>query len=483
MKFQPKKLLALILAGLMVLPAVSCAHEEDPVETKDPNATEAVTEADTGYKPNIAKKDYDETFTVIGTHTIMQWVTADEDSSGDPFEDTLYERAARLKEQIGVELVQIDTTYDALPNEVIRCVQAGDPTYQMVAAHCHIGTATLMSSGAMYDFNKLESVDLDAPYWALDFMEGLTVNDEYIIGYNDFCLAEAGCMVFNKDLMIRFNLKDPYDDVRNKTWTLEKVKSYASVAYEDNGDGVWDEKDTYGITGWGWTDLTSMLVGAGIKLVDKDEAGEYSVIVMDNAEKTLNALTKINELYQAEYGYFWSPGTPRGYVPLDFSSGQSLLHHSSTSDLTGLRGEAVRFGILPFPLYDEAQEDYRSFSWNGVLMVPSVFHGGDPSMVSDTVELLAFYTEPVKKAFYEDLLGTKLAEAPDDAEMLEIIWATQVTDVAMVAADVNGMTNILYMAPNLCIQDLKQYSSYMKGYTKLANKALEKLFNPSTTGR
>ncbi len=481
MKFQPKKLLALILAGLMVLPAVSCANEEDPVETKDPNATEEVTEADTGYKPNIAKTDYDTEFNIIGTHTIMRWITADEDSTGDAFEDTLYERAVRIKDQLGVEVVEVSSSDNEYANEVLRCVQAGDAAYQMVAAHCHIGTANLMSSGAMYDFNKLASVNLEAPYWSLTFMDGLTVNDEYIIGYNDFCLADAACMVMNKDLLTRFNLAEPYDDVRNNTWTLEKLKSYASVASEDNGDGVWDEKDTYGISGWGWTDLISMMVGADIKMVDRDEDGEYMVAYENNYEKTLDVLTKINELYRAEYGYFWSPGTARANASLGFGKGQTLFFTTSTVSLTGLREESVRFGILPIPLYDAKQAEYRSFSWNGVLMIPSVFDGG-PNMVSDTVELLAYYTAPVKKAFYEDLLGTKLAEAPDDAEMLEKVWATQVTDAAMVTADINGMTNILYMAPKLCIDGIETYSSYLKTNSKQANRALENLFHPRTRG-
>ena len=476
MKFQPQKLVALLLAGLMMLPMAACAKGDGDTETKDPDATQAETGADTGYKPDIAKKNYGEDFTVIGVHTIMKWVVADEDSAGDPFEDTLYERAIRIKDQLGVDVKTTGSSDQEYANEVLRCVQAGDPAYQMVAAHCHIGTANLMSSGAMYDFDKLESVNLDAPYWSYDFMEGLTVNDEYIIGYNDFCLADAACMVVNKDQLEFFNLPELYEDVRNKTWTLEKLKSYASVAAKDNGDGVLDDKDIYGLSGWGWTDLISLMVGSDIKMVARDESGEYSVVLDDNSEKTLNVLTKINELYHAEYGYFWSPGTPRGSAELKFGKGQTLFFTCASSALINLREEAVRFGILPIPLYDANQSEYRSFSWNGVLMVPSVFHGGDPSMVSDTVELLAYYTEPVKKAFYEDLLGTKLAEAPDDAEMLDIVWSTQVTDVAMVTADLNGMLNILYMTPKLCINGITTFSSYLKANAKMADKALDKLF-------
>jgi hypothetical protein len=111
-------------------------------------------------------------------------------------------------------------------------------------------------------------------------------------------------------------------------------------------------------------------------------------------------------------------------------------------------------------------------------VIPSVFEGGSSAIVGDAVELLAYYTGPVKTAFYEDLLGTKLAESPEDAAMLDIVWDTQVTDVAIVTADLQGMTNLLYMAPNLCIEGVEKYSSYLKMNTKLANKALKNFFNP-----
>ena len=482
MKIQPKKLLAILLAGLMALPAVSCANEGDPAETGASNTTQSVAEEDTSYKPDIEKKDYNTEFNVVGTHTIMRWITPAEDSKGDAFEDTLHERAIRIQEQLGVDLVKIQSTDHEYTTEVLKNVQAGDDTYQMVAAHCHIGVANLMSSGAMYDFNKLESVNLDAPYWSFDFMDGLTINDQYIIGFNDFCLANTACVVFNKDLMNEFNLKAPYDDVTNKTWTMEKMRALAAVVSKDNGDNVWDERDVYGISGWGWTDLISLMVASDIRMVERDEDGEYTVAYEKNSEKTLNVLTKIDEIYQAEYGYFWTPGTSRGDAQLDFGKGQTLIYFSSTTELPSLRGESVRFGILPFPMYDEQQADYRSFSWNGVLMIPSVFANGDPTMVSDVTEMLAYYTAPVKTAFYEDLLGTKLAEAPEDAAMLDIVWDTQVTDVAMVTADINGMHNILYMAPNLCRDGIAKYASYLKSSVKSANRALENLFHPKTRG-
>ena len=81
-----------------------------------------------------------------------------------------------------------------------------------------------------------------------------------------------------------------------------------------------------------------------------------------------------------------------------------------------------------------------------------------------------------KFAYLEDLLGTKLAESPEDAAMLNVVWDTQVTDVAMVTADLNGMTPILYMTPKLCIDGIAKFSSYLKANAKMADNALDKLF-------
>ena len=35
-------------------------------------------------------------------------------------------------------------------------------------------------------------------------------------------------------------------------------------------------------------------------------------------------------------------------------------------------------------------------------------------MVGDVIEMLAWYSEPVNTAFYETLLGSKVADAPED---------------------------------------------------------------------
>ena len=478
MKFQPKKLLALILAGLMVLPAVSCANEEDSVETKDPSATTAaVTEEDTGYKPDIEKTDYDCDFVITGTYNIYSnAVVDDEYKAGDPFEDSIYERTVRIKDHLGVDVSRSSAgDWTEYTSVVLRSVQSGDDTYQLVATHPHGGISTMMTSGAMYDFAELDAVNLNAPYWTMSFMEELTVNDKYLIGYNDFCLSNTMTIVFNKDLMTKYQLTAPYADATNKAWTLDKLISMASVVTEDNGDNIRDEKDTYGIIGWGWTDFISLTIGCGVKIVDRDENGDPYVAYADDNEKMLSILEKVDGMSEADYGYFWTPGTSRDGKSVSFGDGKALFWLMESSGFTGLREEPVRFGVLPYPLYDEKQEDYYSLSWNGVLMIPGSIK--NTKMVGEVIELLAYYTAPVKVAYYEDLLGSKLAEAPEDAAMLDIIWDSQVCDIGLITG-----CSMLYMTPELCNSGINTYASYLKSRTKAANKELNKIFNPRTRG-
>lgn len=482
MKLQPQKLLALLLAGLMTLTAVACSqnNESSSEDLTQSGTTQSVSEEETKYDPGIEVTDYDCEFVITGSGYIRKWSFAEENSAGEPFQDSIHERALKIQDHLGVTLVDVDagswTEYSA---NVLRTIQSGDDAYQLVSTQTYEGVPALMSSGAMYDFAELDGINLDAPYWALDYMEGLTIQDQYLLGYNDYCLAATFCIIFNKDLAERYSLTAPYDDVLNKKWTLDKLIAFVSNVSEDNGDNVWDEKDVYGISGWGWTDYLAFVQSSGMRIIDRNEDGDYEVAYSKNNEKTLALLEKLDGMYQASYSYFWTPYSPRDGKEIEFGSGQTLVQLKQTVDLVKLRGETVRMGVLPYPMYDESQGEYSSLNWNGNIMVPSTVK--NPLMVGQTIELLAYYSEPVRNAYFEDLLGTKLADAPEDSRMLEIIWASQVSDPGVITANLGSRTidYLLYMVPQLCRDGIGSYSSFIKKYENPSNRLLDKFFNPN----
>lgn len=479
MQIHLKRILAALLAVLMILPAASCATEGDTAETGKPSDATAVTEEDTGYKPDIEKKNYEKDFTIVAVDNLRSWLVTNESAVGDPFMNTIYERGVYIKDHLGVNLVLIEKIGDnTYANEIVRIVQSGDDAYQLIGAARHNGVSTLLGSGALYDFADLETVNLDAPYWARSIMEEYLINDHYFVGYNDACLADVACMVFNKDLADKYSLAAPYDDVRNMKWTLDTMTAFVSDVAEDNGDTVWDINDIYGITGDGHLDFIALNTACGIKMVDKDADGKYHVAYNDNPEKMLNYLQKVEKLDQAEFSFFGKPWDQ--LEEASFDDGHALLRMQLTSELVAMRESTVRFGILPYPMYDENQGAYKALNWNGLLMIPGAIR--DTEMVGEVVELMAFYSAPVKVAFFEDLLGSKLSEAPEDAEMLNIIWDAQTSDVCLAVSSNDALSGILYMVGFLCKDGINQYSSYLKTREKIANKTLDNLFNPKIRG-
>jgi hypothetical protein len=127
-------------------------------------------------------------------------------------------------------------------------------------------------------------------------------------------------------------------------------------------------------------------------------------------------------------------------------------------------------------MYDEAQKNvgYRSLQWGGYTCVPS--YVTNLTMVGDTVEMLAFYSDGVNDAFYEKLLGKQVAESPVDKKMLEIVWDGICTDYAQTYYSAISDTRVLYMFSDLTqLNSTKNLSSYIASTEKTVNKLLKKM--------
>ncbi len=257
-------------------------------------------------------------------------------------------------------------------------------------------------------------------------------------------------------------------------WTLDQLMSMASNVAVDNGDNVWDAKDTYGITGWGWVPLIDFITASDLQIVSLDENDNYVIAYENNSEKMINLIDKIFTMYEADYTHFWK-SVPEPNTTVNFADGTTLFQFFASPSLVSLREEDIKFGVLPYPLYDEKQTSYKTLNWNGLMGVPGSIK--NPAMVGEVIELLAYYTAPVKTAYYEDLLGQKIADAPDDAEMLNVIWNTQVTDVGIITCNSSGaMDNLVYMIPKMCESGNNNFASYMRTNKKAAQRNLDKVF-------
>ena len=480
MKSVTIKVLALLLAALMVLPMLAaCGDTGETTDTTGGSQTEATTEK----QPAVAKKEYDEEFTVIycaDTFNKGYFFIEEEDRQpGNDMDDKVYERMLQVEEYLGVDIIaENGGTFQEYTTPLKNAISAGDDAYQMVMTHVYMEVANLITSNYFRDFQDFESLQLEEEYWNYGLMDDLSINDKMYCGYNDFCLANCYLIGFNKDMVAEYSstIGDLYQQVRNKEWTIEKLVEYTSLVSRDNGDGNWDDQDTYGFACHAWVPLVSFQHAADIPIVKEGADGEFYVSPMvDNAERIVALDELIYSFMNAESTYTWNPfdGKPQ----LNLKSGRVMFEIVNNYSLVSTKEEDVKVGVLPYPKWDNAQAEYKTLSWNGVLGIPTTVQNED--LVGDVIEMLAWYSEPVCTAFYETLLGSKVADAPEDVEMLNIVWAGQVSDMGLVFSSSSAnMDRLLYaLAHHVSVSGTPAYATYYKQNQKSAERMLNRMFD------
>ncbi len=468
---------AALLALLMCLPFAACATGDNGNAASTGTSASTNAESDTAYVPPIETKNYDCDFNIVigGTFDADLILLEEEDNSGDSLDTAVFERSTKIKDKLGVQCVLQDAgSWTEYSGKVAQTVQAGDDDYQLVLTPVYQGVTDLITKNVLYNIDDLSAVNLNAPYWSKDLMDEIMIADQHLLGYNDACLSLVNLVVFNKDLQEDFQVELPYDLVRDMEWTLDKMMSMASVVKVDNGNSVWGAEDTYGITGWGWVPLISLITSADLKIVDRNADGDYVLAYNNNREKMIDLIDAVMNMYNADYTWFWK-SIPADGTQVDFSAGTSLFQFFSSPSLTGFRDKDLRFGVLPYPMFEASQKEYRTLNWNGLMTVPNSIR--NPDMVGEVLELMAYYTAPVTEAYYENLLSAKLADAPDDVEMLNIIWDTQVSDVGIFTCNSSGqMDNLVYMIPKMCESGSNSFESYFRKNSGAAQNGLDKTF-------
>ena len=479
MKSVTIKVLALLLAALMVLPMLAaCGDTGETTDTTGGAETEATTEK----QPAVAKKEYDEEFTVIycaDTFNKGYFFIEEEDrQAGNDMDDKVYERMLQVEEYLGVDVIaENGGNFQEYTVPLKNAISAGDDAYQMVMTHVYMEVANLITSNYFRDFQEFDSLQLEADYWNYGLMDDLSINDKMYCGYNDFCLANCYLIGFNKEMVAEYSgtIGDLYQQVRNKEWTIEKLMEYTSLVSRDNGDGNWDDQDTYGFACHAWVPLVSFQHAADIPIVKEGADGEFYVSPMvDNAERIVALDELIYSFMNAESTYTWNPfdGKPQ----LNLKSGRVMFEIVNNYSLVSTKEEDVKVGVLPYPKWDKAQAEYKTLSWNGVLGIPTTVKNDE--MVGDAIEMLAWYSEPVCTAFYETLLGSKVADAPEDVEMLNIVWAGQVSDMGLVFSSSSAnMDRLLYaLAHHVSVAGTPAYATYYKQNQRTAERMLNKMF-------
>ena len=474
-----KVLLTLLLVSTLL---ISCGGGQDNPAVGNTTTAENVEQAAETVDPRLTvsddlpEKDYDGyefgiLYPIWSNYELGLYFA--EEETGDKLNDVIYMRERDVEERFNITINPIScATIDNVFTEVSKAVMAGDEVYDLALTHCISGLTELATGNLLLDFNSLDTLNLDKPWWNQKMNETLSVGGVLLYAVSDFIIPEPNVIYFNKDIHASYNMEDIYETVRSGKWTIDKMIEMARIPSADlNGDGVFDDQDQYGLVAeLDWM-LISFMHASEQYVVEQLPGNPYPTLGM-NTEKMATIVNKVYDLLFTGNQAFTFGYQGTNPWPLDLDSGRALFVLKGLSSAQKLRTVDVDFGILPFPKYDEFQQEYINNSWNGFMCVPNI--ASDTERTAIIIEALSAeshrYFVPT---YYDILLTSKLARDDESQEMLDIIYNSCVYDSGLNFSKFNA---ILYSIPQLMQKKSTDFASFYATNSKAMETQLEKVY-------
>lgn len=434
-----KRILALLLAAMILASAVSCGNgnekETDKVTESDTTANSTETETEETKLTDSLPEDLDfggATYTIYARED-LEWGTEMyvDELNGEIVNDAIYNRSRTVDDRLNVAIGQITAPgiwgNEASFQEAIRsAVMAGDDTYQLVAGYAYFITA-LATDGVFMNLLDVPHIDFEKPWWNSDLRDELTLYDQLYFACGDLSLtllSSTFCMFFNKDMADRYNVPDLYETAESGAWTYDNMYALTEgISVDLNGDGVMDENDEYGLDMPIGNQCDLLFAAFDQPLTAKNADGSISLRMGD--AKAQDIADRMMDLFTKNAGAFCikdaSGGDESHYAP--FREGRSLLVVASFNFAARtLRSLDLSYGIIPFPKYDENQEKYQTISQDAYSLFCVPLTAGDAEMIGAVTEALAFDSyENVTPAYFESAMKAKYSQDEASARMLDII--------------------------------------------------------------
>lgn len=395
-----KKLLALVMAAIMLLACCSALAEDAAVPE--------------GYPEVIEGLDF-------GGQTIYlyDWWSSGNaehsDREAEPDEDTqkLYEYRDWLEKTYNCKIVEVAWKgWQENPQELATKVASKD-----ASELCLIMIDPNFAGGPLAN-------DLFMP-WDPEIVKG----EQFLQGVTDFMTKDgkvygvfAGsnepreCVFFNKKVLedAGIDYNEIYDAQKDGTWTWEKFEEYLNKVQRDtDNDGV---IDIWGMTGNGDRVLRGCVYGNGGTFFDYDASGKLAITA--DSEQTLAGIAKRQEWGEkympnkddyapdGEWNWFegfWKEGTTAFFV------GQSYEGFGTDALMTQCGFE---WGCVAFPKGPNAS-DYLYAAVDNIYGIPNVY---DDETSHKLQQIYALYTLPTPGVDQETAwIGDKYTRTDDRA--------------------------------------------------------------------
>ena len=484
-----KKLLCLLLVCCMLPVFAACAGDDQP--SPDDSSGEQTaggsvadqTEEEPYYLETLPDNGYGED--VFRIMTIAGNIPLEANAFKSVVAKALYERDVALEDyySIGIEYTTMQNDTSALA-DMRTAVQGGSGTF-----HAFITNAerlmTLAAEGLTEDLNNVENLSMEREWWNQSLNRNCSINGKLYCSagpYSEYFYHAAFCLAYNKTMVSGFGMNDLYTLVLSGDWTLDAMYSMCTDygVTQDNGDGVWDEKDRYSIAAF-QVGMYGLFAGAGGNFSVTSDTGEIEIGL--RSEESQRIIEKIISVFNSDSVKSDSVYNNYRESANLFTSGNALFLYTSTGYINDyLPSSQIDYGIIPLPKYDSNQTSYISCAWPASNFCVSVPTGKKPIQQAFTGLMLEAYCflsyEIVRPVKYDSVLKFQVFHDPTASELLDLIFQTLYFDLNLVF-DFGGSRTLV--SDTIRKNTLGEYVSGYDGIVGEITDDINRILHPGQT--
>ncbi|MBR6632779.1 MAG: hypothetical protein IKL05_00575 [Clostridia bacterium] len=481
-----KRILSLVLTLVMLLSCMtlvltSCEKEETTPTVKNPTNDntdmDSALEAGDIFAIRAATDDgldddWDfegKTLRVVCHNDGYEMFPAEADiNKGDLVKDA---KAAR-NEAVEAKLnCNVELTYAGGINEVAAYVQkavlSGTDEFDLIVNHV-LTTGGMVTKNLFLNWYDVPHIDFSKPWWAATTATELTYDGKCLLAISDINATAITCccvIAFNKNLAAAYDLGNLYDVVLDGDWTYDYFYDLIKDIYIDSdGSGTRSSGDFYGGTFVVSNASNAWLWGFNNPVMAKDEDGVPTIAIKTD---------KINNIMKTVYDFYYNTtgigsSTDDGFDEFKmFLNKQSIMTPIYLGEVmaAGLRNFEDEYGILPYPKWDENQEEYYShvYGEHTVSCIPKT--AKDLEFIGVCTEALAYESwKTITPTIYETALKTRYLRDSESKEVLDIVLDNRYFDFGFVYDNWQGFGTVILKMIEAQNENFESY--YEKRYPK-----------------
>jgi len=420
----------LILMAMLAASVASCGGEATTTDTTaaaEGDTTPAVTDAAvTEPVYELPKADFggrDVQFYIGDTRSKIH-VT---EETGDLVNDAIYRRNRKVEEQYNCNFKYTVTpcaasTWGTWYSTLEASIMANDNSVDIAIGYAYRFSALSVTSGLFQNLAALPQIDMSQPWWPGNVTEAAKIGSKLFMvqgNIDPLFYDRIYALIFNKKMADDLKL-DFYKYVEDGKWTLDKLEEVAKLGTRDlDGNSTLDEKDQWGfVTG---CDMSMDGFNSAFQLdfVEYDKDGMPKLLPL--SEKVVDACTRMKEFTKKSQTAWHTLEADKKII---FEEGRALVMVHNLAGVQTMRDLENDFGIIPYPKWDEKQEQYGSFSAGvdnaGGYCIPITADGEKNAAL---LEAMAYYGyNDILPDYYEKVLKGKNTRDDESAAMLDLIF-------------------------------------------------------------